>query len=338
VSLPGTITPFGIEVKTPAAAISLVVDGWRVYSRLFAVVQLGLVVLAAIGLALVIRSLPTMARAAAALGVGGLIMFDLLSRSLTFNAIPPPVYRAVAALPGEAPRVEYPLSTPLTIEHLVYIFQTEAAGRPLVNGGRPQSWTGGLQGRLADPTAPWTAPVLAAIGARYAVVHPQQDPLPGSGFRRLGEYSFGQSLYEVTAAPARVFAVPGDGFGLAEPTPGGRFTQWLERSEGTLVVYNAARRVAAVRISFTASPFAGPRTMILRHRGRAIATARLTGPRRIVADIRAKPGVNAVQLTVDPAPTAIADAVPGSTDPRSVAVQLSGVTVEGPGSDVITVG
>lgn len=338
VSLPGTISLLGIEVKTPATAISLVVDGWRVYSRLFAVVQLGLVVFAAIGLALMIRRLPMMARAATALGAGGLIMFDLLSRSMTFNAVPPPVYRAVAGLPGDAPRVEYPLSTPLTIEHLVYIFQTEAAGRPLVNGGRPQSWTGGLHGRLADPAAPWTARVLAALGTRYAVVHPQQDPRPGSGFRLLGEYEFGQSLYEVAAPPARVFAVPGDGFGLVEPAARGRFTQWLERSKGTLVVYNSTPRAARVRISFTAAPFAGARTLILRDRGKAVATTRLTEPRRIGADLRVEPGVNALEIAVDPAPTPIADVVPGSADPRSVAVQISGVTVEGPGSEAITVG
>lgn len=335
VSLPKTVSPLGFDIPMPAAALSLVVEPWRVYSRLFAVVALGAAILAAIGLAWALARLPRTMVPITAIALGVLVLVDLNISSTSFAAEPTPVYRALGAQAGDEPRVEYPLTPPVQAPHLAYIFYTQAAGRPLVNGGRSGTASGSLAGRLADPTAPSTAPALAGLGARWAVLHSHiyggPPPRLGAGYRLVGDFA-GSLLYEITADAPALMAVPGSGFGAAEAAGDGRFDQWMAGSRGTIAILNTTADVRPATLRFIATSFVTPRDMRITLEGGVLATARVASqPTPIEVSVPSvPPGLTELDITVSPGAYAIAPVL-GNSDPRSVSVKLSGIAVTTPG-------
>jgi hypothetical protein len=342
VSLPKTVSPLGFDIPMPAAVLSLVVDPWRVYSRLFAVVALGVAVLAAIGLAWGLARLPRGGGGRGAPGRGVGVGVDLNISSTSFSVEPTPVYRALGAHSGEEPRVEYPLTPPVQAPHLAYIFYTQAAGRPLVNGGRSGTVGGSFAGRLADPTAPSTAPALAGLGARWAVLHSHiyggPPPRLGAGYRFAGDFD-GSILYEITAGPPVLMAVPGGGFGDAEAAGGSRFDQWMAGSRGTIAILNTTDDVRPATLRFTATSFVTPRVMRIAHEGSALATERVASlPTPIEVNLPAvPPGLTELDISAAPGAYAIAPVL-GNADPRSVSIKLSGISVASPGEPAFRVG
>jgi hypothetical protein len=342
VSLPKTISPLGFDIPMPAAVLSQVVEPWRVYARLFAVVALGAAILAAIGLTWALGRLPRRGAPLAAVALGVLVLVDLNITSTSFSAEPTPVYRALGAQPGDDPRVEYPLTPPVQAPHLAYIFYTEAAGRPLVNGGRSGTPSGSFSGRLADPTAPETAPALAGLGARWAVLHSHiyggPPPRLGAGYRLVGDFA-GSLLYEITAGAPALMAVPGGGFGAAEPAGDARYDQWMAGSRGTIAIVNTTAEARPATLRFTATSFVTPRDMRISLDDDVIETTRVASqPTRMRVDVPAvPPGLTELDVTVSPGAYAIAPIL-GNSDPRSVSVKLSGITVTSPGQPPFRVG
>lgn len=337
-SLPREIHPLGIGIPTPSWFISGAFDAWRVYARMFAVVDLGVVVLAAIGTTWLLgrlrRSVPARARpravaAAAALALGGLVVFDLALDPVTTSAAPPPVYTLAAAQPPGA-RVEYPLVPPEQARHLLYIFYTEAAERPLMNGGKLESVGGSLNGRLADPGQPWVPASLAALGVRYAVLHEAAyEPgaiLPDRGFELVGRES-GSALYRVTAAPVELLAVPGDGFGRAEQQPDGRYEQWLHSREGTLAIFNSSDRAVRVELRARVSSFSRPRQLTVHQSGEVLLRRVIDAPTTIRLSALAHPGLTELRLATNIGPDNIGRVL-GNGDPRDVSLRFSGVRID----------
>ena len=211
-SLPSHVTVLGRDIPMPAAALYHVVEPWRVYARLFIVVAIGVAMLAAIGVAWLLGRLPARTWPVAAAALAALVAFDLAARHTHFSAANTPIYNLLAEQKDDAPRVEYPLLPPTLGRHLAYIFYTQGAKHPLMNGGRPGTVGGSIQGRLQDPSRSYVAPALAALGVRWAIVHGdayagQPVPVPGAGFRLVGR-STTDSLYRVVADPAPAVAVP----------------------------------------------------------------------------------------------------------------------------------
>jgi hypothetical protein len=334
VSLPRGISPLGFEIPMPSALLSQFVEPWRVYSRLFVVVSLGIAVLAAIGLARLLSSVPRRAVPFAAVAIGALVVFDLGMTQTSFPAEPPPVYKELAALPGAEPRVEYPLTPPVQAPHLAYIFYTQAAERPLVNGGRAGTTGGSFDARLQDPQSPWTAPALAGLGARWVVLHSHiyggEPPELGGGYRRVGDFA-GSVLYEVTADAPAVMATPGDGFGGPEPTPEARFTQWLEGREGRIAVVNTTEAARQATLRFEVMSFVGPRRVTILD-GDDEVTSVAVGPEfaPVELSVEVPPGMSELTVRTDPGAQRIATAL-GGADPRSVSVRLTGIDVATPG-------
>lgn len=334
-SLPSHITILGWDAPMPSAALYHVVEPWRVYARLFAVVAIGVAMLAAIGVAWLLGRLPERAPAfvvpVIAVALAALVAFDLSARHTHFSSRNTPIYDMLAAQKDDAPRVEYPLVPPTSGRHLAYIFYTEGSGHPLMNGGRPGTVAAGIQGGLTDPSFTNVAPALAALGTRWAIVHGdayagQPVPVPGKGFRLVGR-STTDALYEVTAAPAIAIAAPSVGFGTAEPAGGGRSTQWMLGRRGDLTVFNPSSRPVDVTLRFSVASFARPRDFTIRNAGRVVARGRAGDAAvDVVIPLRTRPGETVLKVSTPTKADAIAKVL-GVPDARSVSLQFSNIEV-----------
>lgn len=154
----------------PSALLHQVLPWLRVYARFGILVMLAAAVLAAFGARAVLQRIPApRARQAAAAALGALILVEFLgglqSRDLSQ---PPPVYAWLAEQPGDAPIVEYPWRRSDTDIHAEYMFWWRVHRKPLLNAQADEA----ARRELADPVRPDAARRLAALGIRYAIVHP----------------------------------------------------------------------------------------------------------------------------------------------------------------------
>lgn len=342
---PKTVDVLGLSIPMPSAFIWPLFDLWRVYSRLWVVVMLGTVMLAAIGLAWLwtyLRSLTW--RAVATAIVGALVLADLAVGSLTtFSTRPPPVYEALAKKsPGG--RIEYPLELPAHPAHYQYILYTQGPQHPLVNGGKRATWQGSLQQRLRNPQDPWVAPVLSALGAPWMIVHdapytasgmPPLAAIPGA--EQVWEGS-GDRLFRITATTPQLFAFPGAGFDMAEPAGPRRYDQWMLGTQGSLVVINRTRRTARATLSFNISSFFRGRTVTIKQGPRVLWRGTVLGaPQRVRLRVAARPGRTVLPITATGPADSLAERL-GVPDGRVVSLRISGIATSSPGTGTFTVG
>lgn len=340
VSLPKTVSPFGVEIPAPSWFIAHAFDPWRVYSRLFVVADLGAVLLAALAVAWLLAKVPRTIVPVVALPIAALVVADLSISSGTFGTKAPPIYHLLAEQPAGA-RVEYPLARPASSEHLLYIFYTDDARRPLMNGGKPGTPGGSFSGRLVDLAKPWVPRTLASLDVRYAIVHlglfeGNAGPVPAPAVREVDRRG-ADVLYEVTAEPAPVVAVPGTGFGGVEQNALGRFEQWLEAQNGTIAVLNATDRPREVELSTSAWTFFRPRTITIRHGERILFRRLVASSIPVRFRMTAPPGLTELDLETSRPPDHIGTVL-HNADPRSVSVRLAGIRVRGSGVPAIEVG
>lgn len=328
-SLPSHVPVLGHDVPMPAALLHHVVEPWRVYARLFAVVAIGVAILAALGVTWLLGRLPARAWPVATAVLAAVVAYDLAASHTHFSTANTPIYDLLSRQTDDAARVEYPLVPPTSGRHLAYIFYTEGSGHPLMNGGRPGTVEAGIQGRLADPTRRFVAPALAALGVRWAIVHGdayagQPVPEPKAGFALVGR-STTDSLYRVTAKPAVAIAVPGENFDVIEPAAGGRSTQWMLAKRGTVTILNPGAEPVALTLRFTVGSFARARRFTVARgasvlaRGRADAT-----PTPVVLSLTAPPGGTDLTVATPTRPDSIAKVL-GLPDARRVSLQLSDI-------------
>jgi hypothetical protein len=138
-----------------------------------------------------------------------------------------------------------------------YLFWRRVDRRRLLNGGSPGSFPNAVREALEDPASPGTAAALSALGVSTILVHPdvytaqgvpKQAPNDlGSGYRLLGRFPDGTSMWKVTAAPAPALATFGSGFGPTE-LPGGQPSRWLLEKDGTIELYAPRGGVYRARI------------------------------------------------------------------------------------------
>lgn len=332
----------GGRIPTPSVFIFPLFPYWRVYSRLYVVVALGLVILAGIGIAVLLARRRPAVSAALAVLLGLALAVDFSTGTARWDSTPPPVYDVLRAK-GPGARVEYPITTPYTFDHYRYIAFTEASGRPLMNGGKLYTWQGGLDGRMRDPSRRWVAPMLAWLGVRWVVVHDDEyrnggtEPPPRVRGARQVYRDPSSSLWRVRAAPPQVAVIPADNWGDAEPRPGG-WSQWLGSHEGSLLVVNRRARPARVTVTMSLGSFAEPRPFAFHADGRTLWTGTIaTTPTPVSFAYTAPPGESRISLTSPMPATSIGQTL-HIPDPRSVSVQVGGITVHGDGVPAFTLG
>jgi hypothetical protein len=161
-----------------------IVPMFRVYARAGLFVALLVACAGAVVLAHLSHTLRPRRHAALVAFLAAALAFDFWSVP-PFRAQPvdpPPVYRWLAAVPGDFIVAEYPMASFDEAAHYTYPFWQRIHRKRLVNGASPQDargWT--LYEQVKDIAGPRTPELLAAAGVRYVLVHPamyREGPIP----------------------------------------------------------------------------------------------------------------------------------------------------------------
>jgi hypothetical protein len=316
------------SVPTPSRLVWEVASQFRVPTRFQALVMAGLVPLAALALAGISKKAIVAFRSrAAAIAVcalfGLLSWFELsvASPGLTALNLPPAEYLALQkAPPGIV--AEYPLVALDEARNSDYTFWRRVDGRRLLNGAARGSFPNAVREGLVDPLAPGTAAALSALGVSTILVHadvytslgvPKQAPRNlGSGYRLLGRFPDGTSMWKVTAPPAPI-ATFRNGFGAPELT-GREPSRWLLANDGTIELY--ARRAGLYRASLGVVSYGQPRTVWIGGNGRSRRFVAPPGGGEFSLLLRVPAGQSILKVETRPGPEPIPDG-------RSVSVYMS---------------
>jgi hypothetical protein len=323
------------SVPTPSLLVWEVASQFRVPTRFQALVMAALVPLAALALAGISKKALAASRSWAAV-VAVFVVFGLISwyelsvasPGLTALNAPPPEYLALRkAPPGIV--AEYPFVPLDAARNSDYLFWRRVHGRRLLNGASRGSFPDTVRDALVDPVAPGTPAALSMLGVSTILLHPdvytgvglaKQAPADlGPGYRLLGRYPDGTSMWKVTAKPAPVLATFGPGFGPSELT-GREPSRWLLQKDGTIDVY--ARKAGLYRARIRAVSNARPRTVLIEgaRRSRRLLALPSGGELSVLLRLPAGHSTLTVETTPGPQP---------SPDGRNVSVYLSNWLVAG---------
>jgi len=300
---------------------------WRVFSRMVVVVMLGLVLLAAIGVASIVQGRRFALQGTLLAIVLVVVAADLWTAqpaSGTNKIGAPATYLKLANMP-DGIAVEYPL-LPAEQSRYADIFYQAWHDKPIVNGYFAGSPDENRALRLSDLSDPAVARDLKALGVRYVLVRQDLEaaglPDPGQpeeGFRLITRDPF-IALYELVLPGPAVLVTPMEGFAPAEGTRGRRF-QWLLENEGTIELRGACSPCAGVA-SVTVGSFARPREVsVSTSSGKVVARARVRRTKVFRFPVRFQRRLE-VRIRTNPGPQSISDTI-GSPDPRSVSVAVT---------------
>jgi hypothetical protein len=294
------------------------VPAFRVLSRWNAFLMTALVPLAALGLQAGWTRLDRSARgrrlAVAMVAVAMIVsFFELAGHPARHRWRTVPVPAEYTAL-DQTPRgilAEYPLG----YSDIYRIWQMRH-GRPLLNGAPPDTTADSARLMLLDPTQPGTAQSLALLGVTAIGIHPHAlvdaevrpgDPARDTGYRLVGRFPDGASIWDVVARPAAAFVTLPGGFG--KPVRQGSFVGYpLTTAVGALDLQ--AKQAGVVRLSFDVVPPKGAHVRLRLAGGNGGEQAFELGGRAAVSALVAVPrGHSRLLLKVDPAPASANDAV-----------------------------
>jgi hypothetical protein len=317
------------SVPTPSELVWDVASQFRVPTRFQGLVMAGLVPLAALGLAgmskkalVAFRSRAAVVAVCAVVGLLSWFELSVASPGLTTLKPPPPEYLALRkAPPGII--VEYPLVALDEARNSDYTFWRRVDGRRLLNGASRGSFSDLVREALVDPVSPGTAAALSALGVSTILVHPdvytslgvpKQAPTePGPGYRLLGRFPDGTSMWKVSASPAPALAAFGSGFGPPELT-GRRLSRWLVATDGMIEMY--ARRAGLYRTRIGVVSYDRPRTVWIEGGGRSRRFVAPPGGGEFSLLVRVPAGRSTLTVETRPGPEWIPDG-------RSVSVYMS---------------
>jgi hypothetical protein len=255
---------------------------------------------------------------------GVLSWFELsvASPGLTAVSTPPPEYLALrTAPPGVV--AEYPLVALDAARNSDYLFWRRVDRRRLLNGAARGSFPNAVREALIDPLSPGTAASLSTLGVSTILVHPdvytslgvpKQPPEdPGPGYRLLGRFPDGTSMWKVLATPALALAAFGSGFGAPELT-GPQPSRWLLATDGTVDMY--ARRAGLYRASFEVISYGRPRAVRINAGGRSRRFIASPSGADVSLPLRVPAGHSTLRVETSPGPEPIPDG-------RSVSIYVS---------------
>lgn len=167
-----------LSLPMPSLAIIKITDSWRVFGRLYALVAICAVMLAALGLYAILQKWPRH-RLMVFVLIFMIMALELRSfytpsqREQYDRRTAPPVYNWLNDQPDVVAVAEYPLDEPPQGKYLTryYTYQT-ISNKPLLNSMLPNSPYAGLRRSLSGLNDPQTIPVLRSLGINFLNVRP----------------------------------------------------------------------------------------------------------------------------------------------------------------------
>lgn len=328
-----------VRLYFPAWVVFEVTTTFRAFARIIPVIEVGVCLLAAIGLAHLLRRWRPGAPAALAI-VGALtviVPLDLHAEPTQRNAIVdgacPPIYDVLNQQKRPGAVVEYPLLPAAVPKYDAGLFQS-CHDRPIVNGFYMSTAAEGRALDLSRIDDPRVASRLALLGVRYVIVDEANfgrpdvptTPRPAKGFRFIHRVN-DRALHEVVARPARTFVSAGEGWTVYEGGPGSE-QHWMQTPEATIEV-RARCRVCRGTLKMELSSFAKPRRLVVRMPGGRVLFDRTVGRELAPVDIPLSfrgPAVD-LELSQSPEPQSIR-LTTGQPDDRIVGILWANPTFE----------
>lgn len=197
-SLPPTI--YGIP--TPVSLLITQIEVWRVFARLQVIVNICLVITAAIGLVVI---LDHVRRLHMKIFIILLILFGVLfeyqsffpaRETWSYNTAPP-AYHWLKNQNDITTIAEYPLDEPARSIYPTYYFSYQVLHRKnLINSTSPNSPQSVLRNAIRDIDDPQTVPTLRTLGVDAIIVHSKTNPGPIDGLTIVREIEEANSKFK----------------------------------------------------------------------------------------------------------------------------------------------
>jgi hypothetical protein len=170
---------------------------------------------------------------------------------------------------------------------------------------------------VLDPAQAGTAQTLSLLGVTAVAVHPggpadtplqPREPTAAEGYRLVGRFPDGSSVWAVVAPPAPALVTLPGGFATPRLVAGDVVGYPLVASSGVALLELRAKAAGVIRLVFDATAPSGEREFRIQDaQGEHPFT--LTGSTPFDLNVEVPRGVSQLLLKVDPAPTSEADAV-----------------------------
>lgn len=301
---------------------------WRVVARFSIPLRAALVVMAAMGLAVLLGRLRRPAIVVAALVP--LLAFDSLGSAgferWSYAANADPAYEWLADQPHPTPIAEYPLFDDIFhSQHQQFQTFQQVHRQPTLNGAlwaTDFGWiTAGLSG-LADPQ---TIPALRRLGIELVTVHPSAfrgpvgEPPSDLVIARRGD---AMDVYRLGEGPSgtAVLGVGEEGWFSSEHNSFEPL-RWLGDVRGEMGVFRLDNRDGRVCAGFTVASFGPARRVSLTQGQRVLWEGEVTAP--VPVSFVAETGTP-IEIAAEPGPIRVSDLI-GGPDDRTVSVSISGL-------------
>jgi hypothetical protein len=343
---------FGLTVPGISGMIFSVFTLWRVYARLYILVDAAAVVVAAIGLYMLIERRTSKTKVLIVIPIIVICLIDQLTYPPLQHfeyASSPDVYKWIATQPTKA-IAEYPMHSLLQSPDGEYFTYQPVTGKPMINA-RVAGTSDGIQQSLSGLEDPDTARVLRANGVNLIIVHPSffgemnKSPLLGyklvKSFRYANEFKtrpkkdrLKRFLYLKDFYDADVYEVPKDKpadaeFSYVEGFYGPEVSNWkagnwMEQSGTTKVVsLNGSR--AKRSVSLDLASFATPKHVVVKDGNKVLWSGTVGNTRHVAFTVVPGHSMNwIIKSKVLPANKVIK----GVGDGRTLGLHFSNVDVE----------
>jgi hypothetical protein len=174
ISLPPTVTIFGQKLPLPSWFIIHITAVWRVFSRLYLVVDTCIVILASIGLYLATRNMARTKQIVFILLATLITMVELItqSRALTWNYnTSPAVYNWLKTQANVQTIAEFPLSEQPSLPAIRYLTYQQIHGKAIFNSSRTDSPQRTLRASMQGLADAQTLPILRTLGIDVVLSH-----------------------------------------------------------------------------------------------------------------------------------------------------------------------
>lgn len=282
------------------------ISAFRVPSRWDPLLMAVLLPLAALGLQALWRWLERRGRALAVAAVAVAIAVSFAELAVhtvpRFRTVPVPAeYVALKTATPNGILAEYPLGY-----SDIYRLWQRVHDRPLVNGAPAGTAADQMRMVLLDPAQPGTAEALALLGVTAIEIHPggpadvpvePREPTGVAGYRLVGRYRDGASVWDVVARPAPALVVPTGGFLAPTRNGNGPIEFALASSPGSVEL--RARTAGVVRVTFTATVQGGGSTTLHIGDGTRDVAVPVSGTTPVAVAVQVPRGDSEIFLRLD---------------------------------------